>query len=311
MKPNNDSPATNSIPNRELVLTRVFDAPRSLVFKAWVDPQHLGQWWGPHGFTNVVRTWEVRPGGGIHLEMHGPDGAVYPMGGTFQEVEEPKRLVMLCGALDSEGKALFEVRNTATFEDLGDKTLLKLRAQVVSETAGADMYLRGMSAGWSQSLDRLDDEVSPGRSIMEIRLLSAPRELVWRAMTEPQHVVNWWGPVGFTTTVEEMDVRAGGVWKHVMRGPDGVNYPNFCVFQEVTAPERLVFSNGGHKEGGPGVNFIATWSFYAIDEETTLLIARMVFPSAGDRDFVAKEFGAVEGAVQTVNRLTEYLPTMG
>jgi len=310
MKLNDDSPAAKSA-NRELTLTRVFDAPRSLVFKVWVDREHLAHWWGPHGFTNVVNTWDVRPGGNIHLEMHGPGGAVYPMAGTFQEVEEPKRLVMLCGALDADGKTLFDVRNTVTFEDLGDKTLLKLHAQVVSETAGADMYLRGMSAGWSQSLDRLDEEVAPGRSIMEIRLLSAPRELVWRAITDPKHVVNWWGPVGFTTTIEKMEVRVGGAWNHVMRGPDGVNYPNFGVFQEVTPPERLVFSQGGHKEGGPGINFIATWSFYAIDEETTLLIARMVFPSAGERDFVAKEFGAAEGAVQTVNRLIEYLPTMG
>jgi len=61
-------------------------------------------------------------------------------------------------------------------------------------------------------------------------------------MTEPQHVVNWWGPRGFTTTIQEMDVRPGGVWKHIMHGPDGANYPNHSVFREVVAPERLVFA---------------------------------------------------------------------
>jgi len=78
------------------------------------------------------------------------------MGGTFREVAAPSKLVMICGALDGAGKALFEVQNTATFSEVGDQTLIQLEAKVVSETPGADQYLRGMAAGWSQSLDRLE-----------------------------------------------------------------------------------------------------------------------------------------------------------
>jgi uncharacterized protein YndB with AHSA1/START domain len=74
------------------------------------------------------------------------------------------------------------------------------------------------------------------------RVFNAPRELVWKAWTDPLHVVHWWGPRGFTTTVETMDVRPGGIWKHVMHGPDGANYPNWCVFSDVVEPERIVFS---------------------------------------------------------------------
>jgi len=308
MKPLSNPPSSN--PNRTLVITRVFDAPRALVFQAWTDPRHLAQWWGPHNFTNTVRTWDVRPGGAIDVEMKGPDGTVYPMGGTFEDVTSPEKLVMRCGALDSSGKALFEVKNDATFTAMGEKTLITLHAQVMSEREGADQYLRGMAAGWYQSLDRLEDDLGPGRAIMEIRLFDAPRELVWKAMTDPKHVVNWWGPTGFTMIVEQMDVRTGGIWKHVMCGPDGVNYPNESIFQEVVVPERLVYSHTGQREGGPGVNFVGTWSFYAIDERTTLLVARLVFGSADQRGFVAKEFGAVEGMTQTLNRLEALLPSI-
>src|SRR5436190_8252782 len=74
-----NSAAANA-PQRELVLTRVFDAPREVVFRAWTDPERLAQWWGPRGFTNPRCEWDARPGGAIRVDMKGPDGTVYPMG---------------------------------------------------------------------------------------------------------------------------------------------------------------------------------------------------------------------------------------
>lgn len=154
-------------------------------------------------------------------------------------------------------------------------------------------------------------EPSAPNEIRISRVFDAPRDLVWRAMTDPKHVVNWWGPVGFTTTIEIMDVRPGGVWKHVMHGPDGTNYPNKSIFQEVFAPERLVYSHGGGKEeGGKGARFTATWSFDALEARKTKLTIHMVFPSAEARDFVVKEYGAIEGGKQTLSRLAGYLPSM-
>src|SRR4051794_29606224 len=105
---------------------------------------------------------------------------------------------------------------------------------------------------------------SSDREIVISRVFDAPRELVWQAMTDPQHVVNWWGPHGFTTTIERMEVRPDGVWQHTMHGPDGKNYPNKSIFKEVLKPERIVYSHGGGHENGPGANFVATWTF---DEE--------------------------------------------
>jgi uncharacterized protein YndB with AHSA1/START domain len=149
------------------------------------------------------------------------------------------------------------------------------------------------------------------REIVISRIVNAPRELVWQAMTDPKHVVHWWGPRGFSTTIEEMDVRPGGIWKLVMHGPDGTDYPNKSVFKEVTKPERIVFSHGGAKKGGPAAIFEATWSFDAVDDGKTKVTIRMVFPSPADRDKVVKEYGAIEGGKQTLERLTEHLPKMG
>ena len=148
------------------------------------------------------------------------------------------------------------------------------------------------------------------REIVLTRTFDAPRELVWEAWTNPKHVVNWWGPRGFTTTIEKMDVRPGGVWKHVMHGPDGTDYPNSSVFKEVVKPERLVFSHGGGKQGGPGAHFVATWTFEALAGNKTKVTARMVFDSPTDRDFVVKEYGAIEGGKQTLERLADYLSKM-
>ena len=76
------------------------------------------------------------------------------------------------------------------------------------------------------------------REVLIERIVDAPREMVWKAWTDPRQVVQWWGPTGFTTTIEQMDVRPGGLWQYVMHGPDGTNYPNRSVFIEIVPPER-------------------------------------------------------------------------
>jgi uncharacterized protein YndB with AHSA1/START domain len=139
----------------EVKLTRVFDAPRRLVFQVWTDPKHVAEWWGPHGFTNPRCEWDARTGGAIHIDMRGPDGRIYPMRGTFEEVLAPERLVFTCSALDEAGHPLFEVETTVTFAERGGKTSLTMQARVVKSTAGAMQYIQGMEAGWTQSLERL------------------------------------------------------------------------------------------------------------------------------------------------------------
>jgi len=141
----------------DLVMTRVFDAPRELVFKAWTETRHVAQWWGPKGFTNPVCEMDVRAGGAIRIHMRAPDGVVYPMTGVFQEIAAPERLVFLCSALDDKGNSMFDVLSTVTFAEERGKTALTLQLRVIKATAAAPQYLKGMEMGWTQSLDRLGE----------------------------------------------------------------------------------------------------------------------------------------------------------
>ncbi len=148
---------------------------------------------------------------------------------------------------------------------------------------------------------------SPEREILLSRDFDAPRDLVWEAMTSPEHVVHWWGPEGFRTEIETMDVRPGGAWIHTMVGPDGTRYPNKSIFRDVVRPERIVYVHGGRREGGPGVGFVATWTFEALAPRRTRVTLRMEFRTAEDRDVVVREFGAIEGGRQTLARLADFL----
>src|SRR5258708_30068077 len=128
---------------RKFMITREFDAPRELVFKAWTDPWHLARWWGPRGFTNPVCEVDLRPGGSLRMVMRGPDGVDYPMVGTFHEFASPERLVFSTGALDPQGNLLFEFFHAATFSPRDAKTAFLLQSKVVKTSPGAGRYLGG------------------------------------------------------------------------------------------------------------------------------------------------------------------------
>ena len=158
-----DSAAAAATQYQDLIMTRIFDAPRELVFQAWTDAKLLQQWWGPHGFTNPRCEVDARPGGAMHIDMRGPDGTVYPMTATFREVVLPEKIVFKSGALDQHGAPLFEILNTVTFADEGGKTKLTIRAHVLSAGPHAAMHLAGMEMGWTQTLDRLGAFVTGGK----------------------------------------------------------------------------------------------------------------------------------------------------
>lgn len=144
----------------EVTLTRIFNAPRELVWKAWTDPAMLARWWGPHGFTNPVCEADVRVGGKILIHMRAPDGTVHPMTGTFDEVAEPECLVFRAVPVDGNGTALLESLTTVTMHDLGGKTKVIVHASAAPLQPIANTMLKGMEAGWTQSLERLEQLVA-------------------------------------------------------------------------------------------------------------------------------------------------------
>jgi len=143
----------------ELNITRVFDAPRALVFKAWIEARHMGAWFSPQTFTSPVCELDPRPGGAIHVEMEGPDGVRYPMRGKFIEMDEPRRLVLSTYLEDGEGVFL-ENLVTVDFAEEGAKTRMSLSAKVVLAKAKAAPSLKGMNQGWAETIDKLGDYVT-------------------------------------------------------------------------------------------------------------------------------------------------------
>ena len=143
---------------RELVFSRIFDAPRALMWTAWTDPAHVARWWGPNGVTNPVCALDLRPGGAIRVDMRGADGSVSSMTGVFHDIVEPERLVFTTNAFaDAEGHPQLAVLNTVTFAEHDGKTTVTLHAVIVTSSPTVAASVAGMEEGWTQSLDRLAD----------------------------------------------------------------------------------------------------------------------------------------------------------
>jgi uncharacterized protein YndB with AHSA1/START domain len=141
------------------------------------------------------------------------------------------------------------------------------------------------------------------REIKLERKLNAPVELVWEAWTNPEHLANWWGPDGFTNTISLMDIKPGGEWHLVMRGPDGKDYKNKSIFKEVIPFKKLVYEHVSTPK------FTATITLEAQGEHT-LLTWHMLFETAEEFIQVVKTFKADEGLKQNVAKLDAYLVAM-
>ena len=155
-------------------------------------------------------------------------------------------------------------------------------------------------------LENMPELAQDEKAIISSRVFRAPRKLVYEAFADPKQVVQWWGPNGFTTTIQEMDLRAGGKWRLVMQGPDGTNYPNEMTFTEVVPMERIRLDLFGGREGAVPITLkkTITWT----DEEGgTRLTFRIDFESREARDKNAREYGSVQGARQMYERLAEFL----
>ncbi|MEN6625322.1 MAG: SRPBCC domain-containing protein [Candidatus Sumerlaeia bacterium] len=151
------------------------------------------------------------------------------------------------------------------------------------------------------------------------RLIHVPRELVWRAWTDPAQLAQWWGPNYFSNPICEIDARAGGNYRIVMRGPDGVDYPVSGVFLEVVKPERLVMTmdvsehpdewhdqlNPDRSVANPAGEMLMTVMFEA-DEDRTQLTIQITFENTQIRDAMLK-LGMEQGWSESLDRMTSLL----
>jgi uncharacterized protein YndB with AHSA1/START domain len=151
---------TESFGEGTVDIVRTFDAPRALVWKAWTDPKMMAEWFGPRHFTSSVPEYDVRAGGNLRIVMHGPDGNDYPMKGVFREVVPPEKLVFSNIALDNDGNHLLEGETTVTLTEQGGKTTLRVQSRAVGRVPMAPQMLAGMNAGWTQSIDKMEELVA-------------------------------------------------------------------------------------------------------------------------------------------------------
>ena len=145
-------------------------------------------------------------------------------------------------------------------------------------------------------------EKTENREMRIARTFKAPVELVWEVWTDPEHIANWWGPDGFTTTIHTMDFKEGGEWKLTLHGPDGTDYANRSVFKEIIPLKKIVFEHFNP-------HFIATIVFEVKGEETQMDWI-MLFDTAEMRDTIVQVHKADEGHKQNVEKLEKYLSNL-
>lgn len=298
----------------ELILTRVFEAPREMVWKAWTDPEQFSKWWGPKPFTSPTNKMDVRVGGKFLWSMCSPAGDTHFSAGVFLEVDPPSRLVCDVYFADKHGAKIKpefpgfppdwsgEQKIYVTLEDLGERTRLTVRQTGIP----AGEFRKMAAAGWSTSIDKLHESLVEGRSIVVARAFEAPRDLVWLAWTTPEHAEKWWGPDGFTTRTKEHTLRVGGLWRYDMIAADGTVFPNRTEYLEIVQPERLVYLNGDEENHEW---FRATISFMEFAGQTHVNMIS-VFPDKALLEKVVMEHGAIEGGKQHLARLAEFVASM-
>jgi uncharacterized protein YndB with AHSA1/START domain len=147
----------------------------------------------------------------------------------------------------------------------------------------------------------MTDENIADREIATTRTFDAPRELVWKVWTEPEHIAQWFGPNGFTVTTKYFEFRPGGQWLFTFHGPDGTDYRNEVSYTEIIEPELIRYDHG------PSPLFDVTIRFEEETAARTILTMRMLFSTRAERDRTVEKFGAIEGQKQTMARLKEYL----
>jgi uncharacterized protein YndB with AHSA1/START domain len=141
---------------RELVITRVIDAPRALVFKAWTQPEQVARWWGPKGYTTISCQMDIRPRGAYRVCMRSPQGVDHWKQGVYREIAPPERIVFTFAWEDAKGKPGHELLTTVTFVEQDGKTKLTLH-QVNFETTERRDDHRG---GWTSCLERFADYIT-------------------------------------------------------------------------------------------------------------------------------------------------------
>ncbi len=283
-----------------LTLTRTFDAPRELVWRAWTEPEMVKRWWGPKIFEAPHVEIDLRVGGkGLFCMRSDAGDARWRQGiwstGVYKEIVPLERFVMTDSFSDERGNVVpasrygiegdvpTEMLITVTFEDAPDG---KTKVTLTQDGLPAGPHHEGASQGWNESFDKLAQALSSeALSFVITRVFDAPRELVWRAWTEPAMLRQWSCPDGFVATLAEGELRVGGRWRGGMKSPEHGELFVGGVYKDIKKPERLAFTHvwADAHEGQP-VETLVTVELTERDGKTTMVFTHAGFDAAEVRD---------------------------
>ena len=307
----------------EISITRTFDAPRELVWKAWTDAEMAKEWMGPRGFTTTEFTTSNEVGEPWHLTMEGHRPGSEQMvtlgqGGTILEVRPPELLKYTFGwdsrASVGLGDGPKENVITVRLEEQGGKTVMHFHQAPFATESERD----GHNGGWNSSFDcfaefmqRIQPQRKPAADDVPSelhlrRFFAAPRQIVFDAWTKPEMVKEWWGPRGFTNPVCEMDAQRGGEILIHMQAPDGTVYPMTGRFVEFYPPYRFHFTSGPLDQEGR--QLFELWTSVFFEEKnggTEVVLDVHVTKTTPGAPMYLK--GMREGWSQSLDKLAEFV----
>jgi uncharacterized protein YndB with AHSA1/START domain len=242
-----------------VIVTRIINAPRDVVFKAVTDPTLIPQWWGPRRFTTTVARMAVMSGGTWRFLQRDQSGKEYGFHGVYHDVVIPERLVY---TMEYEGVPGYVSLNTDKFTERDGITIMT-STTIFESVMERDQKLQwGLAEGTTEMTNRLNEllaQTQPeerkeitmdmemnkenGECITITRTFNAPREDVWQKWTDAKEYMCWWGPKDFTSPYAKFDLRPGGKYLSCMRGPDGKEYWDTGIYEEISAPKRLIYTD--------------------------------------------------------------------
>ena len=315
--------SVNDVRSKDLVIERVFNAPRERVFDVFTKPEHIQKWFGPKMVGHPVTEFEAQPGGKIFIGERNANGGTVYLAGVVREIERPSRLVFAIHFANEKGERVpppphaglpaswdGEMVTTVSLFAEGQRTRVSViahRTGVTAEWLGKARY------GWGESLDKLgyaiadDMKVTPTgeREIVITRSFNAPRALVYEALTNPEHVKNWWGPRQYGAVSAVGEFHAGGTYRYAQRGPDGE--VAFRGQIREASPSRMVYTE--EFEAMPGHIAETTVTLDERDGKTFATL-RSVYKSKADRDAVIAS-GMEWGARLSYLQLDEVIDSLG
>ena len=290
----------------EIVMTRVFDAPRERVFDVLTKPEHIQKWWGPKGVGIATVEIDTSAPGELFVAERWRDGSMNYFSGTVREITPPSRVVYAFHFVDEKRRRVSLQRAAVPDGWTGD---IVTEMTLAAQGAGTSVTVRitGFpSAEWgrmaklgqAESFDRLgyavadDMRVTPtgDREILITRTFNAPRALVYEALTKHELVQKWWGPRQYGPVTAVADFRAGGHYRFAQGSPHGE--VAFSGEVRESSPERIVYVE--EFEQMPGHAAVTTVTLDERDGRTHMTL-RSVYQSAEDRDAViasGMEWGA-------------------